>query len=148
MSQVAPTAQSNVITRPGGVSSTIPVTGGNVQPTIMTPTIPVEVPSHQETKETFHEVPSYFKEMSKKYGQIQGGLQVLVVVVLDGDHLVHVPMSLRARTSALDLWLILKRSGKVYGDLMTGYSGMGELHQSVVCSGFLLVILVVTSFSE
>ena len=29
----------------------------------------------------------------------------VLVVVLDGDHLVHVPMSLRARTSALDLWL-------------------------------------------
>ena len=36
------------------------------------------------------------------------------MVVLDDDHLVHVPMSLRARTSALDLWLELKRSGKVY----------------------------------
>ena len=35
------------------------------------------------------------------------------VVVLDGDHLVHVPMSLEVRTSALDLWLLLKRSGKV-----------------------------------
>ena len=29
---------------------------------------------------------------------------------------------------------------------MTGYSGMGELHQSVVYSGFFLVYLVVTSF--
>ena len=37
-----------------------------------------------------------------------------IVVVLDYDHLVHVPMSLRARTSALDLWLELKGSGKVY----------------------------------
>ena len=57
-------------------------------------------------------------------------------------------MSLWARTFALHLWLILKRSGKAYGDLLTGYSGMGELHQSVECSGCLLVILVVTSFSE
>ena len=37
------------------------------------------------------------------------------VVVLDDDHLVHVPMSLRARASALDLWLELKRSGKEIG---------------------------------
>ena len=36
------------------------------------------------------------------------------VVVLDDDHLVHVPMSLGGRTSALDLWLLLKRSVKVY----------------------------------
>ena len=70
------------------------------------------------------------------------------MVILDGDQLVHVPMSLRARTSALDLRLLLKRSVKVYGDLLTGYSGMDELHQSVVYSGFLLVFLIVTSFIE
>ena len=35
------------------------------------------------------------------------------MVVLGGDYLVHVPMSLRARASALDLWLLLKRFGKV-----------------------------------
>ena len=35
-------------------------------------------------------------------------------MVVDHDHLVHVPMSLWARTSALDLWLKLKGSGKVY----------------------------------
>ena len=38
----------------------------------------------------------------------------IFVVVLDDDHLVHVPMSFRARTSALDLWLELKGSRKVY----------------------------------
>ena len=46
-------------------------------------------------------------------------------------------MSLRARTSALDMWLLLKRSEKVVRDLMTGYSGMDGLHQPVVCSGIL-----------
>ena len=55
-------------------------------------------------------------------------------------------MSLRARTSALNMWLLLKRSEKVVRDLMTGYSGMDELHQSVVCSGFLLVNLIVIPF--
>ena len=55
-------------------------------------------------------------------------------------------MSLRARTSALDMWLLLKRSEKVVRDMMTGYSGMDELHQSVVCSGFLFVNLIVIPF--
>ena len=42
--------------------------------------------------------------------------------------------------------LLLERSEKVVRDLMTGYSGMDELHQYVVCSGFLLVNLIVTPF--
>ena len=63
--------------------------------------------------------------------------------VLEGDHLVHVPMSLRTRTSAVDLWLLLKRSGKVYQDLLIRYSGIeratsvcGVLRSS--CSSILL----------
>ena len=60
----------------------------------------------------FHPLSSVFWSHSvsgsKCYGLEAG------VVVLDGDHLVHVPMSLRARTSALDLLLLLKRSVKVY----------------------------------
>ena len=38
----------------------------------------------------------------------------------NGNHPVHVPMSLRARTSALDLWLLLKRSWKVNVRLWLG----------------------------
>ena len=41
--QVAPTTQSSVFVGPSGAAPTLPVAGGNVQPTIMTPTIPVEV---------------------------------------------------------------------------------------------------------
>ena len=40
-------------------------------------------------------------------------------MVLDGDHIVHVPMSHRARTSALDVWLILKKVLKSDYEILT-----------------------------
>ena len=66
---------------PSGVASTVPIAGGSVQPSMMAPTIPVDAPTRQETKEAFDEVSSAFKEMSEKHWQIQGGLQVLASMV-------------------------------------------------------------------
>ena len=69
----------------------------------------------------------------------------------NGDHLVHVPMSLRARTSALDVWLILKRYWKVIrrfwlGDLewqATSVCGvLWILARQFVCNTFHLSICV------
>ena len=52
-----------------------------MQPSVVAPTIPVDVPSLQETKEAFQEVSSAFQDMTAKHGQIQGSLQVLVNTV-------------------------------------------------------------------
>ena len=48
---------------------------------VVTLTIPIDVPSRQETKETFAEVSYVFKGMTKKHGQMQGDLQVLASMV-------------------------------------------------------------------
>ena len=53
----------------------------SVQPSAVAPIVPVDVPSHQETKEAFQEVASAFQDMSTKHGQIQGSLQVLASTV-------------------------------------------------------------------
>ena len=42
------------------------------------------------------------------------------VRVLDEDNLIHVPMSLRARTSVLDLWLAIEKCPKSVLDRMSG----------------------------
>ena len=42
----APIAQSSVFAERSGVAPTVPVTGGSVQPSAITPTIPMDVPSH------------------------------------------------------------------------------------------------------
>ena len=81
MRALTPTAQLSVFVGRSGVAPTIPVARGTVQPSAVAPTIPVDVLSHQETKEAFQEVSSAFKDMSKKHGQIQGGLQVLASTV-------------------------------------------------------------------
>ena len=70
----APIAQSSASAGGSGVAPTILVTRGSVQLSVVAPTVPMDVPSHQETKEAFQEVSSDFKEMSAKHGQIQGGL--------------------------------------------------------------------------
>ena len=70
--QGAPTLQSSVFATP-----TVPVVGGSSSFGIVTPTTPVDVPSHQETKEAFDEVSSVFKGMIETHGQIQGDLQTL-----------------------------------------------------------------------
>ena len=41
-------------------------------------------------------------------------------MVLDEDNPMHVPMSVPARTSALDLWLAVEKCPKSVSDRMTG----------------------------
>ena len=47
-------------------------------------------------------------------------MELIGVRVLDEDNLIHVPMSLRARTSVLDLWLAVEKCPKSVLDRMTG----------------------------
>ena len=70
MQALAPTAQSSVFAGCIGVAPIVPIAAGSVQPSAIAPTIPVDVPSHQETKEAFQEVSSAFQDMSAKHGQI------------------------------------------------------------------------------
>ena len=56
---------------------TVLVVGGQPSFGIVAPTTPVDVLSRQETKETFDEVSSAFKGMTKKHGHIQRDLQTL-----------------------------------------------------------------------
>ena len=76
-----PTAQSSVFAGRSGVAPTVPIATGSVQPSVVAPTVPVDVPSRQETKEAFQEVSSAFQDMSTKHGKIQGSLQVLASMV-------------------------------------------------------------------
>ena len=76
-----PTEQSSVFAGCSGVAPTIPVAAGSVQPSAVATTVPVDVPSRQETKEAFQEVSLAFQEMPTKHGQIQGSLQVLASMV-------------------------------------------------------------------
>ena len=57
------------------------------------------------------------------------------MMVLNGDNLVHVPMSLRARTSALDLWLSVIKWTKVNCRSLLG-DPENELYLVVVCCDF------------
>ena len=68
--------------RPSGIVPTVPVAGCVLFVSATTPTILVDVPSHQETKGAFAEVSSAFKGMTKRNGQVQGDLQVLASVVV------------------------------------------------------------------
>ena len=52
-------------------------------------------------------------------------------MVLNGDNLVHVPMSLRARTSTLELWLSVVKWTKVNCRTLLG-DPENELHLVVV----------------
>ena len=54
------------------------------------------------------------------------------MIIFNGDNLVHVPMSLRARTSALDLWLSVIKWTKVNCRSLLG-DPENELHLVVVC---------------
>ena len=53
MQTPALTMQSSVFARHSGVVPMVPVGEGSVQPSTIAPTIPVDVPSRQETKEAF-----------------------------------------------------------------------------------------------
>ena len=81
MQAPAPTKQWSVFAGCNGVAPTVPVARGSVQPSAITPTIPMDVLSSQETKEAFQEVSSAFPDMSIKHGKIRGSLQVLVSMV-------------------------------------------------------------------
>ena len=56
----------------------------------------------------------------------------LNVMVLNGGNLVHIPMNLRARTSALDMWLSVIKWTKVNYRSLLG-DPENELHLVVVC---------------
>ena len=73
--------QSSVFAGTSGIVPIVPIVG--VLPSFGTvaPTIPVDVPSRQETKEAFEEVSSAFKGMTEKHGQMQGDLQTLASTV-------------------------------------------------------------------
>ena len=81
MQHPIPTKQSSVFAGRGGVAPTVPIATGSVQPGAVGPTVPVDVPSRQETKEAFQEVSIAFQDMLTKHGQIQGSLQVLASTV-------------------------------------------------------------------
>ena len=72
MARIAPTVQSNVFAQPSAFAMTIPVTtaSGSGQPGNVAPTIPVEVPTLEDTKAAFQEVSSTFRDMSAQHGQI------------------------------------------------------------------------------
>ena len=83
MARIAPTVQYNVIMQPSAFTTTIPlaVASGSGQPGSVAPTIPVEVPTLEDTKAAFQEVSSTFRDMSVQHGQIQGNLQELASTV-------------------------------------------------------------------
>ena len=62
---------------------TIPVaaTSGSGQTGNVAPTIPVEVPTLEDTKAAFHKVSLTFQDMSAQHGQIQGNMQALASTV-------------------------------------------------------------------
>ena len=68
MQQLVPTKQSSVFVGHSGVTPTVLVVEGSVQPNVVAPTGPMDVPSRQETKEAFQEVSSAFQDMSAKHG--------------------------------------------------------------------------------
>ena len=82
MQQPAPTEQSSVFAGCSGVVPSVPIAEGNVQPSVVAPTIPVDVPSRQETKKAFQEISPAFQDMFAKHGQIQGSLQASTVEAL------------------------------------------------------------------
>ena len=60
MPQVAPILQSSVFASLSTFAPIVPVVGGSVHIGTATPTIPLDVPTRQETKEAFDEVSSAF----------------------------------------------------------------------------------------
>ena len=72
MPRVALTMQSSIGPQASAFAPTIPVTlvSGSRQSSPVTPIVPVEVPTLEETKAAFGEVSSAFQDMSAKHGQI------------------------------------------------------------------------------
>ena len=81
VSRAAPTMQSSIVGTPSAFASTIPITGGSEHIGTVSTTIPVGVPTLEETKAAFGEVSSAFQDISAKHGQIQGNLQTLASTV-------------------------------------------------------------------
>ena len=81
VSRAAPTMQSSIVGTPSAFASTIPIAGGSEHIGTVSTTIPVGVPTLEETKAAFGEVSSAFQDMSAKHGQIQGNLQTLASTV-------------------------------------------------------------------
>ena len=82
IAQVAPTVQSSVFAHPSAFATTVPVAGGSEQTGSVAPTIPLDVPTRQETKKAFEEASSAFQDMLAQHRQIKGGLQASTVEVL------------------------------------------------------------------
>ena len=80
---LAPTVQSSVFAQPSAFATTVPVaaTSRSGRAGSVSPTIPVEVPTLEDTKAAFQEVSSTFRDMSAQHGQIQGNLQTLASTV-------------------------------------------------------------------
>ena len=71
IAQVAPTVQSSVFAHPSAFATTVPVAGGSGQTGSVAPTIPLDVPTRQETKKAFEEVSSAFQDMFAQHGKIK-----------------------------------------------------------------------------
>ena len=81
VSRAAPTMQSSIVGTPSAFATTIPIAGGSEHIGTVSTTIPVGVPTLEETKAAFGEASSVFQDMSAKHGQIQGNLQTLASTV-------------------------------------------------------------------
>ena len=56
VAQVAPTVPFTIFASPSAFPPTVPIAGGSIQIGTTAPTIPLDVPTRQETKEAFAEV--------------------------------------------------------------------------------------------
>ena len=83
MARATPTVQSSVLGHPSAFATTVPAaaTSGSGQLSNVAPTIPVKVPTLEDTKAAFQEVSSTFCNMSAQHGQMQGNLQELANTV-------------------------------------------------------------------
>ena len=83
VARATPTVQSSVLGHPSAFATIVPtaVASGSEQLGNVAPTIPVEVPTLEDTKAAFQEVSSTFRNMSAQHGQMQGNLQELASTV-------------------------------------------------------------------
>ena len=81
MQQPTPTEQSSIVARHSGVAPTVPIAARSVQRSVVALTVPVDMPSHQETKEAFQEVSSAFQDMSANTWTNLESLHILASMV-------------------------------------------------------------------
>ena len=68
--RAAPTMQSSIVGMPSAFATTVPI-GIDSEPSgSIAPTVPIGVPTLEQTKVAFGEVPSASQDMSTKHGQI------------------------------------------------------------------------------